>query len=242
MQTVLNNVLVNYESLGNGKTTMLVLHGWGRSLDDWRQVSRELSKKSKVFLLDLPGFGNSSLPEENADTNYYSGVVNEFIKKMKVEDIILLGHSFGGKIAIVVAGKNKKVKKLVLVAPSGVEEKSFITTLKILTAKIINKMPLGGVIKERLKDSFSSSDYKNAGSLKRIFKTVVNQKVDREAREITAETLIIWGDRDKELAPRWGKKIRELIGGSRLRIVWGAKHHPHLEKPEKFLEIVNEFV
>jgi len=84
--------------------------------------------------------------------------------------------------------------------------------------------------------------YWQSKELKNTFAKVVNQDLMSLLPKIKAPTLIIWGERDRILNPRLGKIYKNQISDSQLRIVWEAKHDPHLEKPEQFTEIVEDFL
>lgn len=240
MQKVVDKCLLNYEVFGKGKENVLILHGWGRSLDDWRSVARKISIDRKVILLDLPGFGNSSEFESDADTYDYVKIVVDFIKEMNLKDLILIGHSFGGKISVVVASENGSIKKLVLIDASGVEEKNLLTKIQIFFTKKIKYFRF--ILPKSVMKKIYGRIYSQAQGKVGSFKKIVIQNVDREAEKIKVPTLIIWGERDKEVTTLQAKKFRSLIKNSTLRIVWGASHHPHLEKQDKFLEILDEFI
>ena len=79
---------------------LLLLHGWQRNKKDWSNLEKELSQKYEVISWDLPGFGKEPLVDDNWSTPEYASWVNEKIKKeLPNKKIILLGHSFGGRVA-----------------------------------------------------------------------------------------------------------------------------------------------
>jgi pimeloyl-ACP methyl ester carboxylesterase len=239
MQTVIDDILINYEIIGDkNENVTLILHGWQNSLKNWMEVGKNLSQNRKVVLMDMPGFGASSIPKNRVFDIYdYAQIVSKFINKFELEKITLIGHSFGGKTGIVVASTNNRIKKLILVDSSGINDYSPITSAKILLSKIFKN-----ILPKNLLTYLASEDYQNAGALLETFKKVVVQDISKDAKKIKIPTLIIWGETDKDVSISSAKKLKELISNSTLRIVWKAGHHPHLEKPEKFLEIVEEFV
>ena len=246
MQTVIDNVLLNYEILGNKKkNTILILHGWGRTKAEWFQTGKMLSDKYKVVLLDLPGFGGSlSMSKSSYDIYDYANLVNKFVKKLKINKLILLGHSFGGKISIVVASKNKTVQKLILVGSSGLKNKNRVLKIKKALLTILNTilsfLPIK--TKDLLASFVRSKDYQNAGELTGTFKKVVKQHITSEAKKIKIPTIIIWGEYDREVTLAMAKKLKDLISNSHLRIVWGSGHSPHLEKADSFYKILRDYL
>ena len=240
MQTVINGNLINYEVLGSkNKETVVIIHGWGRNLNDWKGVGGKLADKYRVLLLDLPGHGKSSMPHQPFDTYNYANIAKQFIKQYGGKENILIGHSFGGKISAVVASKSNNIGKLILVDSSGVDEKNLLTKLQIFFYKK-TKIFLKLLPKQMFK-RVHATIYKQAGGMVESFKKIVIQNVDKEARNIRIPTLIIWGELDREVTTDQAKKYRALIPHSTLRIIWGAAHHPHLEKPDKFYALLLEY-
>lgn len=245
MQTIIDGHLINYEVLGEkNKDVFLILHGWKRNLNDWNDIAQKLSLKYKVVLVDFPGMGNSSLPNTAFDTYDYAQIINQFIKKIGIKNITLMGHSFGGKVSTILAANNDAIKKLILVDASGIDEKSFMIKIKKTITKIIKPVTVLGpeFLRHFIFSKLASDDYKNAGGLKESFKKIVAQNMETEAKIINIPTLIIWGDKDKEVTIYAAKRFRSLIKNSTLRIVWNTGHNPFKEKPNKFMEILEEFV
>lgn len=110
-----------YVEKGEGQT-IIFIHGLGANLSHWLKVVNELSAFYHCIAVDLPGYGWS---QREVNTNgedhiqFYAEAVNEFIKKKKIRDPVIAGHSMGGHIAMVMALQNKAIKKLILVAPGG---------------------------------------------------------------------------------------------------------------------------
>lgn len=245
MQTVIDNILTNYEILGSkNQKTILILHGWGQSLENWRYVANKLSEKYKVVLLDLPGFGSSSQPEKSFNTQDYSDFIIKFVKKVNIDRFILVGHSFGGKISIKLASQNNNIEKLFLISPSGFEDISFLGTLKIYIAKIINLLFfwLPQNVKEKIVYTFASQDYINAGKMLETFKKVVHEKAAFDATKIAVPTIIVWGEYDKEVKLNTSRILKGLIHNSILRILWGVGHSPNIEVPEKLVNLLLEYL
>src|SRR3989304_5139739 len=179
------------------------------------------------------------VPFQPFDTYDYARIVEDFINKILPNKTTLIGHSFGGKIATVVASESKKIEKLILVNASGIDEKNRLTQLQIFFYKRI-KIFLR-LLPKRVFDKIHNRIYKQAGSQVESFKRIVVQDVNHEAQKIKVQTIIVWGDLDKEVTTYQAKRFRELISGSILRIVWGTGHHPHLEKPDKFYAVMDEY-
>lgn len=246
MQTVINDILTNYQIYGDtNKKTVLILHGWGQSLLDWTDVSKQLSLKNRILVVDLPGFGSSSTPPFPYGVDDFVNFVINFTKKVNLKDFILIGHSMGGKIAIKLASKNiLGIDKLILISPSGISEKTFFIKFKILFYKIIKPFTkiIGQNLKNKIINLVASEDYLNSGLLIDTFKKFVNDYVFEDAKNISIPTLVIWGENDSEIPLINAKKLRSTIKISTLRIVWKTGHSPNIEAPNKLSEIILEYL
>ena len=238
MQKVIDGNLVNYQIFGKGNKNLLILPGWLASLKEWLPTAEELVEKYRVILLDFPGFGESSRPKEDWGIYEYANFVEKFLKELGVEKATILGHSFGGRVGIVLASRTNLVEKLVLIDAAGMEIKNLFVKLKLFTVGILR--PFYPLLPENLKKVFRSEDYKRSGVMAEIFKKVVSQPLREELKNIRVPTLIVWGDKDWVEPLAEAKMLMRGIVNSRLRIVWGASHWPHLERTEEFFEILKE--
>ncbi len=104
--------------------TVLLIHGLGGNLSHWQKSISELSASYHCIAIDLPGYGWSAKTTDTKGKDqlqFYADVISEFLKKKKIKKVILAGHSMGGQVAIITSLQNKRVKKLVLLAPAGLE-------------------------------------------------------------------------------------------------------------------------
>lgn len=245
MQIAVDGILTNYEVFGAQKPkAIVILHGWGQNSENWKDVGVRLSENYKVILLDLPGFGSSSRPETNFSMQDYTDFTKHFIEKLNLDNIILIGHSFGGKIAIILASQFNKIFKLILVSPSGTETDSIWLKIKIFRAKIFKILFswTPSYFKQKIFNLLASSDYKNAGNLRGTFKKVVSVKVLDYASQIKIPTIIAWGENDNKLPISDAVKLKHLIKGSILRVLWGAGHSPNIESSEKLANLFLEYL
>ena len=112
--------------------------------------------------------------------------------------------------------------------------------LKIIFRPVFLLLPI--FIKHRIGNLIGSADYKTSGELRKIFVKTVNQDLRALLPKIAARTVIIWGDKDRSLPVSQTKIFKKEIKDSKVRIVWGAGHNPHLEKTEQFLSILKEIL
>lgn len=232
MQKVVAGILTNYEVTGEGKP-MLVLHGWGGVLSEWRNISDELGGKHKVILVDLPGFGGSQKPGDDWGIYEYADWVEEFMKKTELREPTVLGHSFGGRIAIIL-GARRRAERLVLVDAAGMETRNWKSRLMAIAAPMFSWLP------DEWRRWARSEDYRSSGKMKGIYKRVVGEDLRNNLKDIICPALIIWGEKDQVLPFAEARMLHVGIKNSVLRVVWGAGHWPHLEKPKELLQILSE--
>ncbi|MBU1016626.1 alpha/beta hydrolase [Patescibacteria group bacterium] len=243
MHIVIDNILINLEILKNANASkyLVILHGWQRSLKEWKPIARKMPKYN-ILLVDLPGFGFSSPPPKPFDNYDYARIIIKLLRKLKIRKYVLLGHSSGGRVAAIISVlKPRDAAKLILVSSAGLIDTRFKNSaLKKIggLSPILNILP--SAIAEKIKNAFGSSDYRASKNLKKTFIKVVNQDLTSVFSKISAQTLIIWGEQDKVLPVNQAKILKNLVQKSKLRIVWGTGHNPHLENSEEFIKILEE--
>lgn len=238
---------VFYQTTGSGKN-LILLHGWKQDVSTWHPIVDLLKDDFKLWMIDLPGFGKSDIPEKTWQVSNFAETVSLFIKDLKIKEPILLGHSLGGNVSLKLAIKYPDLlNKLILEDSSGIRPKSNLkNSFSLTAAKIFNFLvPNIGNIKEKARRKFYNqigSDYLDAGELKETFKNIINEDLSSEVSKIKTETLIIWGERDQEVPVSLAKKLYQLIKNSDLEILEGIGHFPHLENPKLFAHYVKEFL
>ena len=238
-QIAVGNQIWNYQVVGNGKRTpLLILHGWGRSGSEWVNIGRELAELGgrQVYVLDLPGFGGSGLPQVK-NIFEYSELVVQFCKYLELDKVMIIGHSLGGRVGIVLASKySELVEQLVLIDPAGVRPRS----IKRATLKVISK--LFGFVpaswRARIMYNVMDSDYRNSPSLRQLYRAVVSHDLHSNLSQIKCKTLVVWGERDPILPLALTKVYREEINDCQIRVVWEAGHDSHLTHPRELVRIL----
>jgi len=328
-QIQINNLSINYKTIGNGKIPIVLLHGWGLPSDKylelafwlhnpklsnsetrlWRQNAEHKKSQSdnakmlhspngtmesaisqfKIIIPDLPGFGKSDEPNGNWDLGDYVEFVDKFIKnatresgfeliknilnKSSLKNIInggfgsvssvkteekkksvLIGHSFGGKIAIRYAIKYpEKIDKLILTGAAGIKNKLTIKQkiFSILgkTGKLIFSFPVINNFQKPVYKIFSKiarsrkKDYYYASpKMKEIMKNILAEEITDYLDKIKTPTLLVWGKKDMTTPPSDGKLMNERIENSKLIITDDANHSLPYQKPKEFAKIVEEFI
>ena len=229
---------INYVQYGKGQDIVL-LHGWGQNIQMMDPLGKNLSDNGKITILDLPGFGSSEIPKFAYTINDYTDILYDFLKSLNINNPILIGHSFGGRIAINYASQYD-VKKLVLFgSPFIVREKK---GLKIKVLKGLKKIKFLDKLAEKMKKYMGSEDYKQAnGVMREILVKTVNTDLTDKATKIKASTLLIWGDKDEAVPVTEAKLLEKTIEDSAL-IVLSGSHYCYLENLNHVVSILEHFL
>ena len=138
MKITIEDMKINYICEGEGQN-VLVLHGWGANIDTVMPIVNLLKSNFKVYALDLPGFGSSDEPKEVYGSKEYAEIVKKFIDYMEMERVILIGHSFGGKISIWLGSLYPEiVDKIVLIDSAGlIPKRGLKYYIKVYSFKLL---------------------------------------------------------------------------------------------------------
>ncbi len=250
MFTTIDGIKVAYEHSGEGDIVIL-MHGWGGSMSSFEPVFNYLSRNYKVYTLDFPGFGKSEIPPVAWGTEDYGGFINKFFKKLNIEKVNIIAHSFGGRVAIWFAANfPEMVKKLVLVDSAGIKPKrTFKYYLKVSLAKSGKKILLlpifsryGEQLLNKLYRSIGSKDYQEqSGIMRSTLVKVVNEDLSGILSGILSPTLLIWGENDDDVPLSHAKIMENEINDAGLVVFKGAGHFSYLDKFNDFCLIVENF-
>lgn len=197
---------ISYEIKNPDKEkSILIIHGWGANKEIMIKAFGSYLNEFKQIYIDLPGFGRSDIFYE-LDSIKYAKIVQVFLSSLKLKPDIIMGHSFGGKIATLLRPEN-----LVLLSTAGiVEEKPFIVKFKIKLYKFLKIFGFAGLYK-----LFATKD---VAGMSRVMYDTLKNVVDEDFREVfsktKAKTLIFWGEGDKAVSLESGKTINRLIKNS----------------------------
>jgi len=229
---------------------ILILHGWGSSPKKWERVKENLESRGlEVHIPSLPGFGESSPPQKPWSVDDYADWVESFCEKKNLSQFFLLGHSFGGRIAIKLAVKHvERVIGLILCGAPAIRDDSAVREITMQTSSIFarkfSSFPLYHFFRRLFyKYLLRKTDYfKLAGSMKETFQKVVNEDLSEYLPQIRVKTLILWGENDKLVPLETASMICNRILGSELFIFPNIGHSPHIEIPGDFSEAIANFI
>lgn len=241
MYEEINGVKINYVLYGNNhKDTIVLLHGWGQNIEMMKPIGNSMEDDFQILILDLPGFGLSEEPTYPWTIYEYTNAINELINRLDIKNPIMMGHSFGGKLALLYAARFD-TKKVVVFDPPINHNNKLSTKTKIL--KSIKKLPGMNKLSETAKKYIGSTDYKAASPIMRkVLVDHVNTDIYSELSKITAPTLIIWGTNDVAVPLDVAYQIKDAIKDSGVVEYPGCTHYAYLERLNQTISVLYSFL
>lgn len=247
----IGGIPLSVEVSGAGPRAVIVMHGWGCKAATVRVLADAAAGAgATVYNLDLPGFGDTPEPPEAWGVEEYAGFVEEFCRMKGIERPVLMGHSFGGRIAIVMASRTP-VEKVVLVDAAGIKPRRSLRyyvkvysfkAAKWLLPKIVGKSH-GHAVIERMRGRAGSSDYSQSSPrMRAVMSRVVNQDLRHLLPAISAPTLLIWGERDTATPIADARLMERLIPDAGLVSYPEAGHYSFLDRPAQTRAVIENFV
>ena len=189
----------------SAKIGILILHGWGSNKEIMRQAFDRKFKNYRVTYLDLPGFGGSS-NKMVLNTIDYAYIVRLFIKAVGLNPKVIMGHSFGGKVATLL-----NPDYLVLLSSAGiVTVKPWSVKVKIATFKLLKHLGM-----KKIRKLFVAPDAKDMShEMYETFKNVVDEDFEDPFAVSKSKALCFWGKEDTATPLYTGEKIAGLISDS----------------------------
>jgi len=246
--TQIDGLRVQFRSRGAGPL-LLLLHGWGGSSLSFAPVLPALEQRFRLLIPDLPGFGFSEPPAAAWGSADYARVAAALIESAGGEPVDVLGHSFGGKVAVALATQYAElVNRLVLVAAPLVRQEASAGTRSrgraYARARAVARLlpPLRGLILRRAAERYGSQDYKAAGPLRPTLVRVVNEDWRPALPAVRAPVLLVYGENDADVPLAVGEAARDALPNAELVVIEGAGHFPFLDDSQRFSEAVLRFL
>ena len=256
MKEIVNGTGICYRIEGEGKSRVLLLHGWGCDRKMMQPVADALKNDHVTLAVDLPGHGESDRPPVPWGVPEYAECVLQLLEKLSFSPCQVVAHSFGCRIAAWIEAEHPGTfEKIVFTGAAGIRPKQTEEGRKrserykklkgyCETAK---KIPLIGKAaagwEEKLRQKYGSRDYNALDEeMRRTFVRVINQDLTDLYERFRASTLLIWGDADTE-TPLWmAKEMEKRIPDAGLVILEGGTHFAYLEQAGRFNTIVRHFL
>ncbi len=245
----INGIETNYLSLGApGETALVMLHGWASNSELFRASALPLSEKYFVLAPDLPGNGVTPEPPGEWYVDDYVDFVISFITSFGIKNVILLGHSFGGRVIIKMVNRPAlpfTVQKLVLVDSAGIRPEKTAEQLKKEKVMKLGKKLLSGTprLLDKMQGMVGSADYRAASPLMRkILVNTVNEDLEPLLPGVKQSTLLIWGTLDTATPITDAEKMERLMPDAGLARMEGCGHFAFIENPALYSAILAAFL
>lgn len=257
---------VYYSRAGSGRP-LLLLHGLLGGSFCWRRNMQALSQRHTVFALDLPGHSeNDAAPHVDCSMPAQTGRVSSFLERLNFEEVDVVGCSWGGAIAMLLAAHTAKVRSLVLVAPVNPWSNFGTGRIRFLNGRLGSAFlkavwpishPLYHIALARMYGAPSRlssatvegyrSQIMRPGRVSNILSTLRNWERDIDLLQaaipkIKARSLLIWGTRDGAVDVRSAEPLSHALPRCELAMIQGAGHLSFEEMPEEFNRLVLEFI
>ena len=261
---------LHHEVRGSGPAVLLV-HGFGLHSYTWRHLADPLAREHTVITVDLKGFGQSAMPEDGRYSVFdQAELLHAFILQHDLADVTLVGHSFGGAVALVTASRlaeedPSRLSKLVLI-DSVAYEQPYPKFIRQIRMPVLGRLGLWAIPPERLVRTALRECYHDETAITedavRVYAAALKYPAARHAlratarrmdpidskeiaafvSRITVPTLILWGREDTVTPLRVALQLHETLPQSRLEIIENCGHIPQEERPEETLRIVEGFL
>jgi pimeloyl-ACP methyl ester carboxylesterase len=259
-----------YEEEGSGPAVLLI-HGFGASTYTWRGIAPELAQDHRVIAVDLKGFGQSDKP---FDTRYsvfdQAELLAQLIVDRDLRDLTLVGHSFGGGVALVLSLSDDerlkgRITKLVLLDtiayPQDIPVFFRMLDMPLFSHVGVRMVPPAMQTRIALRIAYldnSKIDDEEVETYAAPLRTAAGKhaiihsarqimpegldEISERYRSIEMPTLIVWCDHDRVVPLDVGLKLRRTLPNSTLKLVEGCGHMPQEEQPAATLDLIRGFL
>jgi pimeloyl-ACP methyl ester carboxylesterase len=260
-----------YRMEGQGQPILLV-HGIAASSVTWHEAMRALAPRYCVVAPDLLGHGESEKPTGDYSLGAHASFLRDLLHALRIGRVTAVGHSFGGGIVMQLSYQHPEVCERIVLESSGGLGREVNAVLRVLSvpgAELV--LPLiapsfvlksgdallawirrQGIRAPRMHEGWLAySALADPGS-RRAFVRELRSVVEFGGQVVSAKdriqaateypTLIVWGDGDTMIPVEHGRAAHALIPGSRLEVFEEAGHFPHAEYPDRFAEVLSEFI
>jgi pimeloyl-ACP methyl ester carboxylesterase len=262
---------VAYRDVGTGET-LLLIHGMAGSSATWRAIIPELSKKYRVVAPDLLGHGASAKPRGDYSLGAFAAWLRDLLDELGISRATVIGQSLGGGVAMQFTYQHRDYcQRLVLISSGGLgPDLNWI--LRILSApgaefvlpvvapqpvlnlgnKLGSWLTSAGIQSPRAGEMWSAYCSLADRPTRQAFLRTLRSVVDYRGQAVSAlgkihvshglPTLLIWGEEDRIIPVAHGYAAHDAVPGSRLEVLPGVGHFPHVEAPTAVVDILDDFI
>jgi pimeloyl-ACP methyl ester carboxylesterase len=229
------------EHVSGRAPTILALHGWGR---DRRDLLAALDGR-EVVSLDLPGFGASPSPDQPWGAARYAAEVARLLRQAGIGPVLVVGHSFGGRVAAHLAADHPDLVSGVVFAGTPLL-RSTSATVAPLAYRTVRRLRRMRLVPESVLDTmrrrYGSADYRAAtGTMRDVLVTVVNEDYRDQLARIAGPVGFCWGADDTAARPEIARQAAELVPRcAALDIVDGVGHDVHRDAAHRLAAVIDQ--
>lgn len=234
-------------------SAIVILHGWGLSGKTFAPLVKSLKNLGyRVWAPDMPGFGDTRTPDKPLTLNDYAKFLDDYLRIHSIEQPILIGHSFGGRVSLKYNELYpNNVRVLILSGTPGftpIPKKKlllFITLAKI--GKLLFSIPPFSLVQDAVRKWYyyvvgAKEFFRAEGAMRETFKNIVSQDLLTAMECVNIPTLLLWGEYDIIVPISIAERMHRIISGSELIVIPEADHGVPFKQPEVFASYVNRFV
>lgn len=247
-----NSKKVSYRQFGENKKqkgVFLLVHGWGGSSQSMEKIAVLLSKDFKVLTIDLPGFGESDMPDRDWGVAEYAELIKTFMNKLDLKNINYFGHSFGGALGIKLAAEQQElISSLILCSPSfkrtknSKKDQGSKQNKKSLGVKQKFAQKFPKVMRLYYKVFYPESDSYRFPKLETNFRKIISEDLTDLLQKINQRTLVLWGTEDSQTPIENLEDIKTKMKNVLVREIEGYGHGLPLKSPQTVSELIIDFM
>jgi pimeloyl-ACP methyl ester carboxylesterase len=263
---------VAYQDVGTGPEALLLIHGMAGSSETWREVIPQLSRKYRVVAPDLLGHGQSAKPRGDYSLGAFAVLLRDLLDELGITRATIVGQSLGGGVAMQFVYQHPDYCQRLILISSGGLGPDVGWTLRLLSAPgaelimpVIAPRPVltagnklrswfraVGIQSPRGAEVWSAYSSFSDAETRQAFLRTLRSVVDYRGQAVSAlnrlhmagelPTMVIWGDHDRIIPVEHGYAVHEARPGSRLEVLEGVGHFPHVERPSQVVNLIDDFI
>ena len=248
----IDGLAIRVRRLGTG-TPVLVLHGWGASIEAMQLITDELARTGyEAVAIDFPGHGKSDPPPQAWQVSDFKECLLRLMDELRMARAHVVAHSFGGRVTIKLASENAgRVDRIVMTGAAGLpprrtagqKARMRLAAIGKRVKSVLGDSPLSRWLESRWVHHVASADYRAAsGVMRSTLVNIVGEDLTDHLKRIAAPTILIWGSEDHDAPLSSGETMARLIPGAELVVLQGGGHFAYAEQFSKFRLHMNRFL
>jgi pimeloyl-ACP methyl ester carboxylesterase len=263
---------VAYQDVGSGPEALLLIHGMAGSSETWRAVIPQLSRNYRVVAPDLLGHGQSAKPRGDYSLGAFAVWLRDLLDELGISRATIVGQSLGGGVAMQFVYQHPDYCRRLILISSGGLGPDVGWTLRLLAApgaelilpviaprpvltagnKLRSWFSAAGIQSPRGSEMWSAYSSFSDSDTRQAFLKTLRSVVDYRGQAVSAlnrlhltselPTMVIWGDQDRIIPVEHGYAVHEARPGSRLEVLAGVGHFPHVERPSDVVDLIDDFI